>query len=372
MPGSLGKNFQERYRIRTDLLLHAFRKYNGQQKRAQFGGLPRAASQRGYEMTRTGAQSNLRKAGLLIIAVSIALSIIYLLFQQQLVGFIAYYLSSDHQITPDGERQLTALFYCGMALLLGLGFVLVKAQSLPWRARMKQVILEEPLCPSAVVQPSPRLVLVVSPLAGLLLMVSIRVAYHIPSMFSLLYAKDHGVLDLFVPIVFIISAVLVGAAVWKMWRNSQFAKRRVVLLVFYLLIIGAFVVYAGEETSWGQDFFGWQTPQLFSGNVEGQTNIHNYFNKYFEYGYMALALVSVIVLVSLWLEYKQRWIPYNRLILPHPSLIGLSLLITVVAIVWFSEQELLEEMVAVFVLCYSLRLFTCLRSKSLSIETQTQ
>jgi hypothetical protein len=322
-------------------------------------------------MTEIKTQATLGKIGMLIIALSIALSVMFLFFHQQLVGFVASNFSSDHQISPDGVRQLTALFYFGMALLLVIGFVLIKAQSPAWRTKMRQILLDEPLCPAAVVQPSPRLVLIVSSLAGLLLLVSMRFSHRFPAIYSLLYAKDRGVLDLFVPITFLISALLLGAAVWKLWRGPRSVKRRVFLSVFYLLIMGAFVVYAGEEISWGQDFFRWQTPATFSGNVEGQTNLHNFFNQYFDVGYIALSLLPVIVLVSMWLESRQRWLPYNRLFLPHPSLVGLSLLIALAAIVWYREQELLEEMVAVFVLCYSLRLFTCFRSKSLSIETQT-
>jgi hypothetical protein len=256
-----------------------------------------------------------------------------------------------------------------MVLLLGIGFGCRKAHDVSWRTKMRQVLLGEPLCRFTRVQPSPHRILIGSPLVGLLLIVSLRLAYRFPSVYLLLYSKDQGVLDLFVPITILISAVLLGIAAWKLWKEPRFAKPRAFLSVVYLFMMGLLFVYAGEETSWGQDFFGWQTPSMFSGNVEGQTNLHNYFNAYFNYGYMALALILVIVLVSIWLEFNQRWLPLNRLFLPHPSLIGLSLLIAFVAIVWYPEQELLEEMMAVFVLVYSFRIFTCLRSKSLSIET---
>lgn len=42
-----------------------------------------------------------------------------------------------------------------------------------------------------------------------------------------------------------------------------------------LLILGA-VYFAGEEISWGQHFFGWQTPESWAGrNRQAETNLHN-------------------------------------------------------------------------------------------------
>lgn len=42
-----------------------------------------------------------------------------------------------------------------------------------------------------------------------------------------------------------------------------------------LLVLGA-VYFAGEEISWGQHFFGWQTPESWAGlNRQAETNLHN-------------------------------------------------------------------------------------------------
>lgn len=299
---------------------------------------------------------------------SVALSIAYPFFHHQIVRFFELHLSSDHEITPSGEQQLIAAYYFGMILLLGIGFGFLKAQNVFWRTKMKQVFLGEPLCRFALVQPSPRFILIVSSLLGFLLTVIMRLAGQFPSVYLFLYSKDHGALDLFVPITMVVSAALLSTAVWKLQKESELIRHRAFLSMVYLFMIGLFLVYAGEEISWGQDFFGWQTPSLLSGNVENQTNLHNYFNAYFDYGYIALSLVLVVVLISAWFEFNQCWLPFNRLFLPHPSLIGLSLLIAFVAIVWYSEQELLEELMAVFVLFYSVRIFACFRSKSLSID----
>ena len=70
-----------------------------------------------------------------------------------------------------------------------------------------------------------------------------------------------------------------------------------------------------------------------------------------------------MVLFSAWMESSRRWLWWKRTIFPHPALIGLGVLIAVMALVWTEEQEVLEEMVAIFLLFYSIRVFTCFRAR---------
>ncbi len=184
------------------------------------------------------AQVDLRKIGTLIIAVSIVLSVIYLFSHHQLVRFFELYFSSDHQITPNGERELISTFYFGMVLLLGIGLGFLKAQNVSWRTKMRQVFLGEPLCRFTPVQPSPHLILIVSSLVGFFLIVSMRLTQRFPSVHLFLYSKDHGALDLFVPITMVISAVLLSTVVWKLQKEPKLAKSRAFLSVVYLFMMG--------------------------------------------------------------------------------------------------------------------------------------
>ena len=118
-----------------------------------------------------------------------------------------------------------------------------------------------------------------------------------------------------------------------------------------------------EEISWGQRIFGWETPQTFEGNVQDETNLHNFFNEYYLLFYRLLVLFPIVLVISIWLEMSQRFLMFKRTILPHPSLLGLSLLIALVSFVWFKEQELLEELFAVFFTFYSLRIYTCYKTR---------
>jgi hypothetical protein len=49
-------------------------------------------------------------------------------------------------------------------------------------------------------------------------------------------------------------------------------------------------------------------------------------------------------------------------------MIGLSLLIGAVSLIWFKEQELLEEMFALFFIFYSFRIYNCFRVREKSAE----
>lgn len=308
--------------------------------------------------------------GVTIAALAAVSSVGFMVLYPTIIAFAELNLSPDGRLSSEGQRQLVSMYYFGMGLLMALGLGLMSARDEHWRAQAKGVFLEERLFSFERKRHSPAFTLAASSLIGAILFANLRywsrdkqsVAY------CVFYCKDRGLLDLFVPLAMVASAVMLGLAVAKLWKRPELAQIRRRLSAVYLLFMALFLIYAGEETSWGQDFFRWQTPEVFAGNVEGQTNIHNYFNAYFDYAYIALSLVLVVVIVSAWLESRQLFLPFNRLILPHPSLIGLGALIAFVSIVWYQEQELLEEMLAVFVLFYSLRIHGGFRARRLLLK----
>ncbi|CUH40730.1 hypothetical protein JSE7799_03465 [Jannaschia seosinensis] len=52
---------------------------------------------------------------------------------------------------------------------------------------------------------------------------------------------------------------------------------------------------AGEEISWGQRIFGIETPETFDGNIQNETNFHNFATDAFEFSYYFSAFVLLIV-----------------------------------------------------------------------------
>lgn len=306
--------------------------------------------------------------GRLLFGLAAALLLAFPLIYTPIARFLERTFSPDQQFSSHGW-WVVGVGYFAAVIGLGIsGWLLPRLIDADWRARVRCIFLQEPLCEPAI-RPSPRKVLIFATLTGLLLILARLVAYRSRTVYLVLFWKDRGIFDLFVPLAMIISAVLIGLVIRRMWRGNIFSRRtRWLLTALYAGMALVFFVYGMEEISWGQDFFRWQTPEAFAGNLESQTNIHNYFNPYFVYGYVALSLVLVVMAVSIWLEGTQRWLTFKRLVLPHPSLIGLALIIAAAALLWYEEQEILEEMVAVFVLIYSLRLSAVFRRQYLPAE----
>jgi hypothetical protein len=307
-----------------------------------------------------------RSLGILVVLLGIILLVGYFLFQPKVVRLLELTISTDGNITPQGQQQLDSIYYSFVFLLLVLGFVLLNAQNEVRRTRMKQVILSEPLILTPV-KPSPRFVLWSSSLIGLFLIIHIHLYDRTSSVFEILYLED-GIFESLTPILAFIAALLLILPALRSWDESRKGNLPLYPSIIYLVLIIAFFLYAMEEISWGQRIIGWETPEAFAGNVQDETNIHNFFNIYFLSAYKFLILFPIPVIVSIWLEFKQYALCFNRLILPAPSLIGLSLLVAFVAFVWPREQELLEEMLSVFVLFYSLRLFSCFRARNLDLR----
>lgn len=310
-------------------------------------------------------KTTFRTIGRLLLGLAAALLLAFPLIYTPIARFVERNFSQDQQFSSHGWWVVGVIYVAGVIALALFGWLLPRLTDAGWRARVRCIFLQEPLCEPAI-RPSPRKVLIFATLAGLLLIIARLVAYRSRTVYLVLFWKDRGIFDLFVPLAMIISAVLLGLVIRRMWQGKHFTqKTRWLFTALYGGMMLAFFVYGMEEISWGQDFFRWETPEAFAGNLESQTNIHNYFNPYFVYGYVALSLVLVVMAVSIWLEGTQRWLTFKRLVLPHPSLIGLALIIAAAALLWYEEQEILEEMVAVFVLIYSLRLSAVFRRQTL-------
>lgn len=106
------------------------------------------------------------------------------------------------------------------------------------------------------------------PLAIMFAMILVGVAA--PSLAVLLFAEGWAPVELghfFIPLAASMVAVL---AACRMQPHQRLLK-----LWTMLLALGCFYI-AGEEHSWGQHFFHWQTPESWAAiNLQNETNLHN-------------------------------------------------------------------------------------------------
>jgi hypothetical protein len=139
-------------------------------------------------------------------------------------------------------------------------------------------------------------------------------------------------------VVFYVSSLIMSLiAAFRYWRRGE-----KLMGVLYLGLSGALFFLIGEEISWGQRIFGWQTSEAFAtANKQDETNLHNVYGvgSTFKWIQMLVGAYGTIVPLLVW-----RWSrlqPYrDRLwaVVPHYTLIGYF----VMMFVWRIYRNLFE------------------------------
>lgn len=89
-----------------------------------------------------------------------------------------------------------------------------------------------------------------------------------PTLRRLLVGEKTSVVDAAAAPTYLLAALLL---IWTAWQRR--GERRAGLLA---LAAVPFVIFAGEESSWGQHWFGYDTPEaVASVNMQGEFNLHN-------------------------------------------------------------------------------------------------
>ncbi|MHC6594069.1 hypothetical protein [Arthrobacter sp. C152] len=112
---------------------------------------------------------------------------------------------------------------------------------------------------------------------------------------------------------------------FRLYRRGQKG-----MAVLYAVIAVGVVFLAGEEISWGQRIFGWQTPAgMESINRQDETNLHN-IRGVQEFVPAAMLLASLygacVPLVAVWLGERWKSVASRRLLVPPLCLVPSFLL----------------------------------------------
>jgi hypothetical protein len=149
--------------------------------------------------------------------------------------------------------------------------------------------------------------------------------------------EGYGVLELSQFIV-----LLVALAIAVRLLFDPFVRRRP--LVFAVAIIGALTCFytAGEEMSWGQHFFHWNTPEYWAAvNRQQETNLHNTY-AIFEKVPRAILETGILIgglLIPLAAAFDRR-VRANRLSLFFPAA---AVVPTAVAVMAFKLYDVLYQ-----------------------------
>ncbi|MDX1412849.1 MAG: hypothetical protein R3293_01595 [Candidatus Promineifilaceae bacterium] len=151
------------------------------------------------------------------------------------------------------------------------------------------------------------------------------------------FTAEDGFAETLQVLLYLSSLVLSLIAAYRYWRSGE-----KLIGVLYVGLAGALIFLIGEELSWGQRIFGWQTAESFAEiNKQEETNLHNVYGvgSTFKWIQMLVGAYGTIIPLVVW-----RWTrlqPYRErlwALVPHYTLIGYFVLL----FVWRIYRNLLE------------------------------
>lgn len=264
-------------------------------------------------------------------------------------------ISPDGEITPDTIFTIkfgfaTALLFLAIAFVLSFPLVFQKVRSIVVRyfnfKFFSKIFLSDPICAK---KEFPLYMLVLSTLIGLIF-------FYVTLFFG--EPKQEGPIEMASSFLFLISGLLLlsGLFLIRSIPLKKSIKTKAIALLFFSGVI--LLLAFGEEISWGQHFFEWESPEVFEAyNYQDETNLHNFFNPIFKLAYPTVGILFFVVLMIFWFFLNKK--PYLfHLFIPHPNLFFLALVISKRGNIKFHES--FEQLVALFILMYAIRIFVCL------------
>jgi hypothetical protein len=290
-----------------------------------------------------GARTTWRVLGLLSALAGVTCFVLAGPFLVQTFGFVERHLSPDQHITLGTDYVHKVLMFNG-ALLLGVGIAMTLG------ARKLSEMIHRLTSPNDLTDRQFSIALFWSSFIAGLILVGLWFLQGIVGL-NLLHMED-GPLETLTAILFIVSSFLTFRA--AMLHRRQSADHRKVVAVFLVGIAIVFLFFGLEEISWGQRLFGWSTPAVLERiNDQRELNVHNLSNwllaPLYRWGTLALALLTAAG--WLWLS-RFRETPL-RFLIPHGAMAGLLVLMLLFG-TYQLQNELLEELGAVFALFYAL------------------
>lgn len=127
-------------------------------------------------------------------------------------------------------------------------------------------------------------------------------------------------------VVILVPGIVAGVWIWR----QRAALPHAILLAWIAVVLAGSIYFGGEEASWGQHWFGWQTPEALRAlNDQQETNMHN-MSSWLDQKPRLLLELGVLVgglLYPAWLRLRKQarpsdphslwyWIWPTRVVLP--------------------------------------------------------
>jgi hypothetical protein len=169
-----------------------------------------------------------------------------------------------------------------------------------------------------------------------------------------------GILETYSTPLFLFAGLILFISTFSISKLESPLFRPKILRLYIVLISLTLLYIFGEEISWGQRIFGWESFGTFEDlNFQNETNIHNFFNPIFKYIYPTIGISGFIITFLLWFFPKKSNSFYSQLLIPHPCLFYIVFILA--ASSFKGQSEIFEALLAIFAFLYSIRVFMCLK-----------
>jgi hypothetical protein len=150
-----------------------------------------------------------------------------------------------------------------------------------------------------------------------------------------------------------------------MRRNSLSATAKNTIRVVVSIILVVLIFYLGEELSWGQQIFKWQSTGVFqTHNYQQETNLHNFLNPVIGLFYPLVGLSSFLIMFLLWVFPSKNAGQVQKILIPPPGFFIIFFLMAGSG--FYGPSEMFEAILSFGVFLYGIRFFLLLKKEQRS------
>jgi len=316
--------------------------------------------------------NKLRFLSILTGAVGLFISIILIIYFSELIPILADYseknFSPDQKLGPGGIYNVKMVLFSAILFIVVLSLLFIMNLNLAEKflkllnhfidiKALENLFLKDNLCRKKQIA---KYIFIVATTLG------------IYAHFYLLTFRQpewEGSAEEYISLLLLFTAVLLIISIFSLKRNNFTPNTKFKIIFLLIAIASLFIFIYGEEISWGQRIFGLDSPDFFDEyNTQTETNLHNFFNPLFLFAYPIVGIGSFILLFLIWFFPQKTNLKFYHLFIPHPSLFYLAFIMACAS--FLGENEMYEELVALFGFLYSIRIYMCLRFPSAELKLE--
>lgn len=303
----------------------------------------------------------LRSVGALSLVCAVSLSLSHDRSLDAIVVFVERYLSPDHQLEPETVTLIAGYFFflkaflvlTGVLLVTPIGNILWLAFLKIWGATIDTPKLENVLFVNSQLPEKTEKRFFVVSTAGALLTHLFVLTIGEP--------EHEGALETISSFGLLIAGLLAFYALFQARAKLEEGPVPKNTKLFLCCLALGLLILFGEEVSWGQRVFGWESFGIFEKyNYQKETTVHNFFNPLFAFIYPAVGISFFVFCVFFWLFPSRKPPALLTLFAPPPSFC--ALIFVMAGLTFRGHSEAFEELLAFFFVLYTYRMALILRN----------